>query len=364
MVDDNKSLAKYLQLKELLKDLMLSGKIAKGEQLPSENELSLKFSLSRHTVRQALNILQQEGRISRERGKGTFCTIPETRHLVQNKTIAVLTTYISDYIFPHIIRGVDKILSSAGYTLILASTGNNSKAEAKCLQNLINQNILGLIVEPTMSANENVNVSYYRELEKIGIKYVMLHAKYEDLNPSYVIIDDVIGGYLATNYLLKLGHVNIAGIFKYDDMQGVKRKEGYSKALSEYGIRVNNDIIGNYNTNNRTLYPYQFARRILNKANRPTAIVCYNDEIAFKVMEAVRDENLKIPQDVSIIGYDDSSMAMSSELKLTTINHPKEEMGIQAAKFLIDMIENKNYVNRPNFTYKPELIVRSSCRNI
>lgn len=351
---------KYSQLKEYLKEQMRLGKIATGNQLPSENMLAKQFTLSRHTVRQALGDLENEGFVYREQGRGTFCS-PRNRN-GGGRTIAVLTTYISEYIFPGVIRGIEEILSAAGYTLVLATTGNDKVKEAVCLENLLNQDIAGLIIEPTKSAGENVNLKYYQELERRRIPYLMFHATYPELDPAYILMDDEKGGYMATQYLLQLGHREIAGIFKTDDLQGVRRQAGFLAALSAYNISIKPEYLGNYDTEQLSSYPYQFTRGLLQRTNGPTAIVCYNDQVAIKILEAVREEGIKIPDQLSIISYDDSMLAVASEVKLTTIKHPKAEMGRQAARFIIDMLEGR--MERPRLVYQPELIIRTSCHNL
>ncbi|MBA7529616.1 Arabinose metabolism transcriptional repressor [subsurface metagenome] len=99
---------------------------------------------------------------------------------------------------------------------------------------------------------------------------------------------------------------------------------------------------------------------LLKKKNRPTAIVCYNDQIAIQIIEAIRRSNLKIPEDISLVGYDNSNLAVATEVKLTTIKHPKEEMGKRVARMIVDMINGK--AGKPCFVYQPELIIRSSCK--
>ena len=359
MFELNDSSPKYHQLKEFIKTQILDGEILPGEKLTSENALARQFKLSRHTVRQALGELENEGFICREKGRGTFCSFSEKNTI---KNIAVLTTYISDYIFPAIIRGIEEVLSNNGYNLILANTNNDKLKEAQCLENFLNQEIGALIIEPTKSALENINIDYFRKLEAKGIPYLMLHAYYPDLDPAYVIMDDAQGSYLTTNHLLQMGHRRIAGIFKSDDLQGVKRQTGFLSALKEYGITENPKWIGNYSTEQLRAYPYQFIQNLLHQDERPTAIVCYNDQIALEVLEAIRNEGLKVPDDISVVGFDDSSLATATEIKLTTIKHPKASMGRQVGNNIIQMLTGK--VKKPRLTYPSELIIRSSCRNI
>lgn len=357
MLDPNSPLPKYYQLKEYLKDAIRRGEIVPGARLPSENSLVQQFGISRHTVRQAVGELENEGLVYREQGRGTFCAHPEK---VRAGKIAVVTTYISDYIFPAMIGGIEEVTSGAGYSIILANTNNDKAKEAQCLEVLLKDDAVGVLIEPTKSARENVNSPYYRELERRGIPYLMLNAVYPELDPAYVIMDDEAGGYVITNYVLQLGHRVVAGIFKADDRQGVGRQAGFARALGEFGLQP--DALGNYETEERDFYPYQFARRVLQRPGRPSCIVCYNDQIALQVLQGIRDEGLRVPEDVSLVGYDDSSLAVASEVKLTTVRHPKAEMGRQAARLLLGMLAGR--VGKPRLRYPPELVVRSSCRRV
>ena len=133
--------AKYYALMEEMKTDILSGKIRPGEKLPSENQLSVRYGLSRHTVRKALGILAGDGYIESFQGKGTFCA-DVLRQIHGTGNIAVVTTYISDYIFPRLIQGIDEVLSDNGYSIILKNTGNSRQKEARFLEELISKGIV------------------------------------------------------------------------------------------------------------------------------------------------------------------------------------------------------------------------------
>lgn len=359
MINKDDVSPKYLQISEYFIDLIKSEKILFGDKLLSESQIVNKFKVSRHTARHALMLLENDRYINKEQGRGAFCCYKEKKQ--SSKNIAVLTTYISNYIFPPIISGIEEVLSEAGYTLTLFNTNNVKQKEGEYLSKIIDSDIDGLIVEPTMSALENTNLSLYTELEKKKMPYIMINAKYDEVNPAYVIMDDIEGGYVLTKYLILMGHRNIAGIFKTDDLQGINRQTGYIKALLEYGIDIRSEFISKYITGQEAISPYEFTNNLLRKKNIPTAIVCYNDQIAFYVLQAVREAKLRVPEDISIVGYDDSDLSTVTEGKFTTVRHPKVEMGRRAARFLISMIENKEA--KPYYIYKPELIVRNSVTN-
>jgi GntR family transcriptional regulator of arabinose operon len=352
--------AKYKQVIEYYKDYIKIYELIDGDLLPSESEVADKFNFSRDTVRRALEELEKEKVVSRKRGKGTF--FKDIKNEVKEKRVAVITTYLSNYIFPNIISGIEEVVSSKHYTLNLANTDNDPNKERKHLRKVIDNEVDGLIIEPTKSAVDTHNMDLYRELKAKNIPFVMLNAYYRELNPSYAIVNDYKGGHKATQYLLQLGHKNIAGIFKEDDLQGIFRMKGFKKALSDYGIDPEKADIGTYITSQISSYPYHCMNKMLSKSDKPTAVVCYNDEIAVDVVKAILDNGLKVPEDISVVSFDDSILATATNIKLTTIRHPKEELGRHAARLLFNMLEIG--VEKPRFLYDPELVVRDSCQEL
>ena len=169
MIKKDGNLPKYVQIYEHFKALIHSEIIVLGDKLPSESEIVEKFKVSRHTARQALMELEKDGFIYKEKGRGTFCCYKQKKE--GSKNIAVITTYISNYIFPEIISGIEEVLSTSGYTLSLFNTNNDKQKEAEYLSKIIDGDIGGLIVEPTMSALENTNLSLYKELLNIEFLY-------------------------------------------------------------------------------------------------------------------------------------------------------------------------------------------------
>ena len=351
---------KYELVKDYVKHLLKEGIISYGGKLPSENELTDKFKVSRNTIRQAFGELESEGYIYREQGKGTFSSYrKETK---QKQIVAVLTTYIAGFVFPGIISGIEQVLSDEGYMMLLSNTNNIKEREVQYLTSILEHNVVGLIMEPTRSARPNTNVRLLEDIRSKGIKLCFINACYDDFDSAYVLLDDCRGGFIATEYLIQLGHRRIAGIFKTDDKQGVSRKKGCIAAMQKYGVPVDPEFLGEFETSNMYDFPYMFAQSVLREENHPTAFICYNDQYAMMVMQAIRDSGLSVPEDISVIGYDDSISLMQSDIKLTTILHPKKEMGIQAARYMIDMLDGR--LERPQMVYRPELIVRNSCRNI
>jgi len=366
---------KYNMVKKWIKSKVFDGTFQPNQKISSESELMKQFNVSRHTVRLALADLVNEGLLYKEQGSGTYVSERSLKknqtNSVSSKKVAIITTYISDYIFPSIIRGAESVLSQEGYQVTLFSTNNNHESEKRILETVISQNFDGVIVEPTKSAISNPNINYYLNLEALKIPYIMINAFYDELEPISVTLNDMEGGYLQTEHLIRLGHRNILGFFKNDDMQGLKRMKGYLKAYRDYGIPIIPQNIITYNTKSKdsALPLEQLEDRLSNSPEKITGIVSYNDELAMRILEVLRQKNLQIPEDISIVGFDDSFLSEVSEVKLTTIKHPKSELGEMAAKLIISLIEINNGPKSTDSTaesyvFEPSLVIRNSTKKI
>ncbi len=333
-----------------------------GEKIYSENELAETFEMSRNTVRQAIGELVNEGWLYRVQGKGTFVNRKPGESTERSKTIAVVTTYLNDYIFPSIIRGIDSILSINNYSMILSCTYNQHQKERLCLENLLNQNLSGIIVEPTKSALPNPNIDLYKKFTEQGVPVLFMHGSYRELEYSYVVEDDTKAGYIAAKHLIDLGHEKIAGIFKMDDIQGHHRFSGFQKAHNEAQLQVSDSSIMWFETNEMDIKFNKSDIQLQNLISQSTALVCYNDQIALKVLDALREKELKVPENISLVSFDDSQLALASEPKLTTVAHPKETLGEEAAKAIINMIERKK--DYYDLKIEPELVVRNSTQKL
>ncbi|MBP3953591.1 GntR family transcriptional regulator [Bacillus suaedae] len=363
-------MTKYNKIKQEIKSKILDGSYVPHQKISSENQLMKEFGVSRHTIRVAVGELVTDGWLYREQGAGTFCADRSIQTISKagNKNIAIITTYISDYIFPSIIRGAESYLSELGYQVSLYSTNNDLENEKKILEKILEQPIDGLIIEATKSSVSNSNFNYYFNLEKLNIPYIMINAIYEELDPFCLLMDDEKGGFTQTEHLIQQGHSSIAGFFKTDDSQGVQRMKGFIKAHRVNNMPINPSNLITYQSEEKFSKPILELQKLLNGQNEfPTGLVCYNDELALMLLDVLREKKLHVPDDISIVGYDDSFLASVSEVKLTTIKHPKSRMGEDAAKMIVDLIENERKNETLLFNsivYKPELVIRQSTRTV
>ena len=192
----------------------------------------------------------------------------------------------------------------------------------------------------------------------------MINQYYSNLHPPYIMLDDEEGGLIATNHLIDLGHKKIIGIFKSDDLQGVYRMKGFIRAFRDHQIPFFNEMIITYSTEDIKSDLWARLKELFsNSETIPTGIICYNDEVALGVINVLRELELSVPHDISIVGYDDSYLCEASEVKLTTVAHPKTQMGIDAGKWIVSAVEN-NEIEQESILYEPELVIRSSTKKL
>lgn len=355
---------KYERVKQDISEKILSEVYRVNEKLPTESELMEIYHVSRFTVRHAIGELEKENFVYRIQGRGMFVNEwkNKPRPSVENKTIGLITTHIADYIFPNIITGVDNYISNYGYSILIANTQNNPDRERKSLTNLLSNKLSGLIIEPTRSALNNVNKSIYENIKSMGIPMLFINAVYDGLDIPYLIMDDVKIGEMVTNNLITLGHSQIMGIFKVDDTQGIHRMNGYIKAYQDHPEIANLSEILMYQTEENKINLFEKLYTILTRPKfAPTAIVCYNDQLAIQILNFVKGIGMKVPEDLSIIGVDDYQFSQFISPPLTTIRHPQERMGLDAGKMIINMINKQPVTSK---IYEPEMINRESVRTI
>lgn len=335
---EQKEPAKYQRLVEDIKAQIAAGAYESGAKLESENQLVQRYGYSRQTVRQALGVLENEGLIDRRRGSGTYLNGKKAQR-ERTYNVGVVATYLSDYIFPLIIGGIEEVLTPRGYHITLGVTKNKIDDESRVLRSFMERNMDGLIIEGTKSAFPNPNLELYRSLQEQEVPVVFFNGYYPDLeNTVYVVTDDRKAGFDLTRHLIGCGCRKIGGIFKSDDMQGHRRYSGYTRALSEAGWELDDDTVLWYTTADEERFGHEdFDRYIFRHYRDCDGIVCYNDKVASLLMSVLTSYGRKIPEDVRIGSFDNSRISELS--KITSMNHPKAELGRAAAQRLLEMIE-------------------------
>lgn len=336
-----------------------------GDKIKSENELSSEYGLSRQTVRHSIAVLNEEGFVRTVKGSGTYVTDNAITDRTNRKTIAVVTTYINNYIFPKMIQHLERILSDGGYTVQIYFTYNRITKEREILEGLIEKDeVAGVIIEATKSHLPNPNIKYFEKLKRMNIPVLFLNSYYEEINLPHVTINDVLAGSLTTDYVIERGHKKIGGIFKLDDGQGAKRYFGFLNSMQKAGLKVTaNDILW-FDTidieNNENLE--MLFERIKARLSSRTALVFYNDEVAIKMLGLFKKYGIRVPEDVSVVGIDDSVISGNEDEKITSVRFPTKAVAEKAAKNMLELIKNPKF--NATYEFDLELIERESVKDM
>ncbi|MDQ6418497.1 GntR family transcriptional regulator [Paenibacillus sp. LHD-117] len=354
---------KYQVILDDIKSHILSGTYKAGEQIPTESALQDSYNVSRQTVRKAILELSNEGFLRSEKGSGTYVSSQYRSRTGGKRTIGVITTYISDYIFPSIIRGIESRLNEDNYSLLLASTNNDIAQEKKALEMMLSYGVDGLIVEPTRSNVYNPNIAYYLSFKEQEVPFTMINAYYEELEVPFFCLDDVQSSYLATRELITNGHAQIGLVAKMDDLQGKFRMKGYIKALGEAKLRFQPEHVLSFDTATKADLSANLEAFLNDNRDALTALVCYNDEVGLEAVHVCRKLGISIPDELSIIGQDNSYIAKTANIKLTTLTHPQEQMGHDAADWIIKKLQGKKDLPA-NTYYQPVFVPGETVRAI
>ncbi len=336
---------KYKQVSDTIKKMIQDGICPENSQLPTEAELSDFFHVSRQTVRLALALLAEQGMIHKKQGSGSRVAPANPDKCRHN--IAVVISYTNEYIYPSILQDIQTVLSQNDYSCQIFATQNKISLETETLQQVLSQPFAGLLVEGVKTALPNPNLTFYRHLKKIEIPFVFLHGRYTELEDAVCVTDDnYMGGYQLTRYLISKGHTCIGGIFNSDDIQGRQRYYGYITALQDAGLPVPDDKLLWFSTEDRnsiledddlTLLSYFVKTRLPGC----TALVVYNDEIAYRILFLLKKSGYEIPGSMSVVSFDNSYYCGLSSVPITSLSHEDKKTGIVAANLLLRMLKGE-----------------------
>lgn len=330
---------KYEFVANKLSEGIKTGYYPNGTHLPTEEKLTQIYNVSRQTVRKALSILEEKNIIEKRQGSGSVVKI--INPAANSGKISVIATYIDDYIFPAQLRGVEEVLSKNNYSAILSATRNQICNERRILEAILNDPVAGILVEGTKTAFPNPNIDLYEKLSDRGIPIVFFNSFYPGIHsPLYVCADNRGGGYELVTYLLSKGHRSIASIFKADDIQGHERYSGYISAMFDNKLYVSDSKTIWYTTETKDKI-FDGAVNVLSAIGDATAVVCYNDEIAFMLIKYLTACGKRVPEDVAVVSFDNSNLSEMSPVKITSLSYENKNIGTIAACKLVDILNGR-----------------------
>jgi DNA-binding LacI/PurR family transcriptional regulator len=297
--------------------------------------------------------------IAREKG---YSASAIARSLVTRKThaIGVVVTSIADPFNGEVVEGIEEAANQNGYSVILATSQADPEREMAVVRSFRERRVDGILV-----ASSRVGSLYLPILGEMQIPIVLLNNQSSGAFAHAVTIDNIDGAFKATNHLIQLGHTSIAYIGDRFGLQSdVDRLKGYRKALRKAGLPFSDDLAAS--GDGKTAGARTAAAKLLDPAipaeKRPTAIFCYNDMSALGVMQAAETAGLRIPEDLSLVGFDDLFFAAQLRPPLTTVRQPKKEIGRCAMRQLLSLLRGEEEGGSTTLI-KGELIVRESTSN-
>ncbi|MBN1646824.1 MAG: GntR family transcriptional regulator [Spirochaetales bacterium] len=365
-----KSSPKYLQVSDQLVSYFRENNFMPGDKLPTEHKLIEVFSVSRTTIRNALRILENNGLISRNQGSGTFFAGSRNKpaNVHSTKTLGLVNFFFIDYIYTEILKGIEEEANRSGYSLVICTSDRNDAKQYDAIRGLINQGIDGLILEPSYTIQNRKDHPIISLLETAGIPVVTTHRSIMNNSFSSVVLDDIYAGEMAAHYLLGKGHKRIGFVHKRDVQPYYDRYLGFSQVLNKAGYPLQDKYCYPYekiDTIDNRLHGYAMTKRMIEENDpAPTAVFYFNDQLAIQGYKAIAECGLHIPEDISVLGFDDFNYSAIVTPPLTTFSHPKYDLGKWVARILIDEIEHSREVMPKRMVFEPKIIERGSVAAI
>lgn len=375
----------YIQIQTYFKSLIASGKLAANDKIPSEKELMAQFDVSRITVANALAEMAKEGWIYRIPGRGSFVgegvqSLIElhkadvntdepkalslssgVRSIARRKMIGLIIPSMEDFFAIRLVQGINQVVGDSDYYLLILYTFNSIEREKEGIADLVQKGAAGLIIFPSDAENYNEEIL---TLKLRQYPFVLVDRYFPGVETNYACSNGFLGAKLAVDHLWELGHRDIAicsdsplPTFTVED-----RISGYMDALKMKGAMINpalilTDFRIDYNNIEEEHALYRYI-----KNRMATAFITLNGKLGLHIASIAKRLNLRVPEDMSILTFDDPSPGFEEFNYFTYVSQSEQEMGMKAAQILIHQIEAPAHSAVPysKTVLQPQLVVRQT----
>ncbi len=329
------------------------------------NEVAKEAGVSITTVSRVLNNnypVKKETRERIEKAIEKLNYIPNimARGLITKKTsiIGVVVPGITNLFFPTIVEAIEENIRRKGYSIYLSNSQGDAVQEREAVENIISRQVDGIIIiDPRY---ENLRSSFYDDINKI-VPVVIINGSPEGTKCNFVSYDEEVGTREAFEYLLSLGHKKVAFVRGHKSFSYDIKEKIYRNIIKENGFDYCEVIdAGRGNSIEVVDNTKNIVESFLMRKEKPTAIFACNDLMAVGVLNACSKLKLKVPEDISVIGCDNTLIAHISNPKLTSIDIDMNEIGIRSAEELANIIENRER-SRSKIIMDTKLVIRESC---
>lgn len=350
---------KYEYVQQTIIKKIKSKEFTKDSLLPSEAKLMKQFDVSRNVVRQALKNLEQKGITRSVRGVGTFVNeLPIDPSA--SSIIGLITFFSHSYIFPNIIEGIDTVLHPKGFHLLVGYSHHSKLREKALLNQFIQKGVAGIILEAVGDGSiATSNYNTIRQIIERNIPVVLIDNTIKNFHATSIILNDYESGVQSAIYFLQKGHRRFAIFYQGDYFPKIERMRGMKEYLEKYP-----------QTTTLSLFPFtgqgeksnavDIANTLLDSyKDKHLAIFCSSDEDAQYIIQKVQERGLSIPNNISIIGFDNST-----PLGITTFTHPSIHMGKIAAREMLDIIETTDEKETTTITLTANFVEKGSVKTL
>ena len=342
----------YLDIKDYVRKSISSGAFKPNEKLPPDKGIATQFSTSRLTVHRALRELAAEGLVQRSPRRGTTVTDPK-KSIVG--TVAFMLPYFADGRSGELYSSVAEDLLKKGLGLVPYSCHASTEHEMQLARYLLMNPPQGVIISPV---DYKESAETIRLFQKAGIP-IVVEGKYEldELEVSYVSMNNLQGGRLMAEHLLGLGHKRFAVISASPVLNAIERRRAFCDTARQAGYEIPRNCIFNVLHLSEIFYVVE---ELMGRKERPTAIFGANDFVAAEIMVALRDQGFRIPQDCAVVGLGDDVLAKALISPLTTAAGQFQKQGHLIASVLLNSTQGRfSDVRKIELDF--QLVIRESC---
>ncbi len=327
----------------------------------SLREVAARAQVSVGTVSNVLNRPEVVSALTLERVQKTikdlgFVPNAFARHLRAgfSRTLGLIVPDVANPFFTEVARGVEDAASKRGYAVFLCNSDESVKKEEKYINVLIQQQVRGILITPS-----NRDPAHLEALLDRGIAVTLLDRETKSRTQCSVSVDDIRGGEIAIEYLVTLGHRDIAWVCGPESIpQVADRGTGVTNVAKLASISIKTIRVTLMNA----VQGEHAVTEILSLPKLPTAIFCANDIVALGVMRGLLDRGIRIPEQMSLIGYDDIAFATSAAIPLTSIAQPAYQLGVASAELIISECEKGEAHAHQQIKFQPKLVIRASTQ--
>lgn len=276
---------------------------------------------------------------------------------VRTNVIGIILSNLLNPFWVRVLEGVEDTCRSRGYSLMICNSNDDPEIEEEHIRSFRLRQVDGIIINPTAQ-----NYNLFQSMLDSKYPLVTINRKIMELSVDSVVMNNVRGSRIAVEHLLEQGRRKIAMIVypPHGITPRIERIEGYKQALFNNGISIDQAMV--HIVEERKGAAKKKVQELLSQADRPNAVFSTNNMMSLEILEGIKELDMRIPDDVALIGYDETVWSKHLNPPLTTVNQPALEMGQAATERLIQLIETKDKLEAKTTVLEPELFIRESSK--